>query len=1191
MTKMTLKTLIRNVLVLFLFQQIGTVAINANVQSITAFPAESLVERIERLNELGKSDGQSISYNMKDLNGKYAPMIEVETNNMEEWLNKSLADSDLTYEKKEENHYLILSEVSKTTNEVREIKQQSVVTGVVVDINNEPLIGVNILEKGTANGTITDYDGRFSLSTDADATLVFSYIGFESIEIRRNGRNFIEVRLEEDSEMLEEVVVVGYGVQKKVNLTGAVASIDGSELSDRAGYSVSQMIQGKVPGLTITPSSGRPGAGSGINIRGVNSINKGDPLVIVDGIEGDLETINANDIESISVLKDASASAIYGARAAFGVILITTKAGEKGKTEVRYNGQFGWGKNTTSTDYETRGYYSAYLNDLFWRNYAGNNYTTYTEQDYDELWIRRNDKVEHPDRPWTVIDQRDGRDSYTYYANTDWYGYLYNRTRPSTNQNVSLRGGTDAASYFVSAGFHQSDGILKTNTDRFKKIDFRAKTDFKINDKLDFSTNVSYLNNSYTYPGIGGVNNAFTYDKVHGLASLQPENPDGTMVYSTSLSRYVIMDGYPMVLKNPGNTNRDKRDQTSLIGELTYKPTKELQFKTNFNYRYNSQGFMNRQTNVEYSKYPGVIETLTTGARFENKLYERVNTHNYYAFNAFGTYTKSLQEKHNLQGMLGYNWERQTYKDLKATGWNLTDDSLSDMNLIGQDADGNKLTDVSGGYNEFAIMGFFGRLNYDYDGKYLLEFSGRYDGTSRFRRDNRWAFSPSASAGWRISDEVFFESAKNWLEDVKLRLSYGTLGNQQVGYYDHLRLISMGTQNNYLFGGDNRPVQASIGAPTTADLTWEKAIHYNAGIDIVTLRNRLSLTADVYIRDTKDMLGESVALPAVYGASAPRANSADLRTQGYELNLSWRDSYEVLGDRLTYGVTLTFNDYISFITKYDNPDKSFAKKHYEGKRLGEIWGYRVGGLFASDAEATEYTSRVDQSYVNEIILQSAGPEGKPRGGDLMFLDLDGDNIIRPGTSVNNPGDQEIIGNSEPRYHYGGTFNVSWYGFDFSAFLQGVGKRDWYPEPNTMAFWHMYARPYATYIPKNFHTQYWTEENPDAYFPRPRGYTALQGERRQLTAVNDRYLQSLAYLRLKNLTLGYTLPKNWMKAVKLENVRLYLTGENLLTWSPGLKSDYIDPESVVTNSIYGDASNLARNYPWSKVYTVGIDIRF
>lgn len=1171
-----------------LLSWISIANLSAMAQDIGSFPRESMIERLERLNKIGEATGQSVSYNVTEIQNENAPAFEAKTNNMEEWLYKSLKNSKLTYEKINGKHYLVVLD-KQMPQALPQVKPTIKITGRITDTQGELLIGVNIMEKGTSNGTITDVDGHYTLQVkDENATIVFSYIGYNKQEIPLNGRTTLNVVLQEDSKSLEEVVVVGYGTQKKVNLTGAVASIDGNTLNDRPGYSVSQMIQGKVPGLTITPTSGRPGANSGINIRGVNSINKGNPLVIVDGIEGDLETINSNDIESISVLKDASSSAIYGARAAFGVILVTTKSGIKGKTQVKYNGQFGIGENTTSTDYETRGYYSVYLNDLFFKSYAGNNYTNYTEEDYNELWIRRNDKTEHPDRPWTVIDQRDGRDSYSYYGNTDWYGYLYNRTRPSMNHNISLRGGTDAVNYFVSLGFHQSDGIMKTNTDRYRKFDFRAKINFKINEKMDFSTNVSYLKNSYKYPGVGGVNTAFSLDKVHALASIVPENPDGTMVYSTSLSRYVVMDGLPLVLKNPGNKNEDKRDQTSLIGEYTFRPIEGLQFKTNFNYRYNSQGFMNRQTNVTYSKYPGVIETLTTG-RFENKLYERINTHQYYAFNAFANYSKSFAEKNNIQAILGYNWEKQTYKDLKATGWNLTDDSLSDLNLVGQDADGNKRTEVGGGFNEFAIMGLFGRLNYDYAGKYLLEFSGRYDGTSRFRRDNRWAFSPSASAGWRMSEEQFFGSARNWLENVKLRLSYGTLGNQQVGYYDHLRLISITTQD-YLFGGE-KPAIAKIGAPTNADLTWEKAIHYNAGVDISTLKDRLSFTGDFYIRDTKDMLGESVALPAVYGASAPRSNSADLRSQGYELTLSWRDSHELLGERLSYGVVLTFNDYISFITKYDNPDKSFAKKHYKGKRLGEIWGYRVGGLFASDEEAAQYTAVVDQSYVNEIILQSPGPEGKPRGGDLKFLDLDGDNVIRPATSVNNPGDQEIIGNSEPRYHYGATFNASWFGVDFSAFFQGIGKRDWYPEPNTMAFWHLYARPYASFIPKNFHTQFWTEENPDAYFPRARGYTALQGNRRQLTAINDRYLQSLAYLRLKNVTIGYTLPKKWMNAVKIENLRVYFTGENLITWSPGLKSDYIDPESVVTNNIYGDSSNLARNYPWSKVYTIGVDISF
>ena len=1092
---------------------------------------------------------------------------------------------------KSESSQMILStdynQVENSETSTLNQKQEKTINGTVVDSDGEPIIGANIIIKGTNTGTVTDYDGNFSLNIADNAVLRVSYIGYLEQEVPTQGKNRIDVVLKEDTQTLDELVVVGYGTMKKINLTGAVTSIDGSSLSDRVGHSTSQMLQGKVPGLTITPSSGRPGSGSGINIRGVNSINKGNPLVMIDGVEGDLETINPNDIENISVLKDASASAVYGARATFGVILVTTKKGEKGKSTVKYSGQFGSGVSTVSTDFETRGYYSVWLNDMFFKSYAGNNYSNYTTEDYDELWIRRNDKEEHPDRPWVVIDQRDGRDSYSYYANTDWYHYLYNDKRPSMNHNVSLSGGTDAMSYFVSAGFHQSDGLFKANTDRFRKMDFRAKMDFKINDKMDFSANVSYLNNSYKYPGVGGVNTAFNLDKVHGLASIVPENPDGSMVYETSISKYSIMDGLPLVLKNPGNNNEDKRDQTSLIAEYSYRPIEGLELKSNFNYRFNSQGFQNRQTNVEYSKYPGVKKNLETG-RFDNKLYERVNTHRYYAFNAYGTYSKTIEQKHNFTGMLGYNWENQTFKDLKATGYNLIDDNLSDLDLVGQDADGDRRTDVGGGYNEFSLIGVFGRINYDYDGKYLFEFSGRQDGTSRFTSDSRWAFSPSASAGWRISEENFYAGAKNVIEDVKLRFSYGTLGNQQVGYYDHLRLLSIGTQG-YLFGGDRSAI-ASIGAPTNANLTWEKAVHYNLGLDISTLNNRLGFTGDFYIRDTKDMLGESVALPAVYGASAPKANSADLRSKGYELTLSWRDSHMLLKNRLSYGVTLTFNDYISTITKYDNPEKSFAKRHYEGKRLGEIWGYRVGGLFSSDAEATEYTSIIDQSYVNEIINQSAGPEGKPRGGDLMFLDLDGDKKIQPGTSVNNPGDQEIIGNSEPRYQYGASFNASWYGVDLSVFFQGVGKRDWYPEANTMAFWHLYARPYATYIPKDFHKQYWSEDNPDAYFPRPRGYTALSGSRRQLTAVNDRYMQSLAYLRFKNLTVGYSLPKQWTNKAKIDNFRIYFSGENLVTWS-NLKSDYIDPESVVTNDVYGGSSNLARNYPLQKVYTIGIDITF
>ena len=384
-----------------------------------------------------------------------------------------------------------------------------------------------------------------------------------------------------------------------------------------------------------------------------------------------------------------------------------------------------------------------------------------------------------------------------------------------------------------------------------------------------------------------------------------------------------------------------------------------------------------------------------------------------------------------------------------------------------------------------------------------------------------------------------------------------------------------------MFGGD-KPTTATISAPVASDLSWERSIHKNLGVDMSFLNNRLAFSADFYIRDTKDMLTAGIALPATYGADSPKMNSADLRTKGYELSLNWRDEFQLLRRPFSYSVTLTFNDYVSNITKFDNPDRSFAKKYYEGMRWGEIWGYRIDGLFASDEEARNYP--VDQTTVNEIINASAGAEKGLRAGDLKFRDLDDNNVISIGkNTVDDPGDREIIGNNQPRYHYGATLALQWAGIDFSIFFQGIGRQDWYPAANALAFWGPYARPYATYLPKNFHTQIWSEENPNSYFPRPRGYTALQGTNRELTAVNDRYLQNIGYCRLKNLTVGYTLPRQWTRKALIESLRIYFTGENLFTWS-GIRSDYIDPEMAATNG------NL-RLYPWQRTYMFGVDVTF
>jgi TonB-linked SusC/RagA family outer membrane protein len=488
--------------------------------------------------------------------------------------------------------------------------------------------------------------------------------------------------------------------------------------------------------------------------------------------------------------------------------------------------------------------------------------------------------------------------------------------------------------------------------------------------------------------------------------------------------------------------------------------------------------------------------------------------------------------------------------------------------------------EVSGGQNEYAIEGFFGRLNYDYKEKYLFEVSGRYDGSSRFAADHRWGFFPSASAGWRISEEEFFAPLKTTVNNFKIRYSYGALGNQQVGYYDYIRKVAIDT-GSYLFGTGANPTIATIGAPVASNLTWEKTLQHDLGLDLALLGNRLTFTADAYIRDTKDMLTAGKTLPAVYGASSPKMNAADLRTKGYELQLVWRDGFSLAGKPFNYSVTASFSDYLTKITKFDNPNKSLAQSYYEGMTWGEIWGYYTDGLFKDDAEAAAYP--IDQKYVNNAINGSAGSERGIRGGDLKFRDLDGDNKIGIGeNTVDKPGDRRIIGNSQPRYNYGLNLAFQWMGFDFSIFFQGIGKLDWAPATNNVLFWGPYARPYATLIPKDFHKMIWSEDNPDAYYPRPRGYVAL-GSNRELTVPTDRYLQNIAYCRLKNLNVGYTLPKNLTDRVGIENIRIYFSGENLAKWS-GIHSDYIDPEMAKL-----DSTN--RIYPWQKSFMFGIDLTF
>ncbi len=1063
--------------------------------------------------------------------------------------------------------------------------QKQTVTGTVLD-SSGPVIGA-VLQGKDANA-VTDIDGKFAITVSPDDVLTVSCLGYVSKQVPVDGRSKISITLEEDAFVMEDAVVVGYGTIKKTNLTGAVSVIKADELKDRSALDVGHMLQGSVPGLNVTSGSGRPGQAASLNIRGWNSINGGSPLVLIDGVEGDIQYINPADVDNISVIKDAAAAAIYGAKGSAGVIMVTTKNGSKekdGRAKVTYSGRFGVTAPTTSTDYETRGYDHVYLTNMFWERYSpGTKYANYSDADMQELWARRNDKVENPARPWVVITQENGRDVYNYYANTDWYHVLYNDYKPTTNHMITMSGATGAVNYLVSGGYLYEQGMFKKDPDHYNRVNLRVKLGFDVNDWLRIGSNLSYFNSSYFYPGQGGINNTFAKSTVHVLASYPEMNPDGSNIYTTKYNGYEAMDGLLMLL-NSDHFNEDKVDNLSETLDFTITPAKGLVIKGDYTYALKYTRYLNRSVNGTYSKYPGEILVKNDNSAFYDVLSESANTNIYQAYNLYGTYEKSIADAHNFKLMAGVNYETRWIKDLGAKGYNLYSTELNDQDLVGadpEDPDGKKRMETSGGQNELKTAGYFARFNYDYKGRYLLEVNARYDGSSRFLRGSRWVFSPSASLGWKFSEESFFQPLKKWWDTGKLRFSYGQLGNQQLSaYYPAIRTISTDGKSSYLLGGANLP-QATLSAPVSSGLTWERSIQSNVGIDLGFLGNRLTLSAEAYIRDTKDMLTAGEPLPAVYGASVPQENTADLRTKGYEFTIGWRDSFSLGGKPFNYGASVVFSDYISHITRFNNPDKLFAKTYWVGKTYGEIWGYTVDGLFATDAEAAAYT--VDQSKVNDSQIfptTTTSPNGL-YAGEMRFVDLDGNGKIDKGAEkVGDSGDWQIIGNSQPRYNYGINLNASWNGFDFAVFFQGIGHMDWYPPAGFRSFWFLYDRPYQVFIPRNFLDDCWSEENPNAYYPRPHGYVSMSASR-PLGVENTRYLQNIGYLRLKNLTFGYTLPERLTKKISIQQLRVYFTGENLFYLAPGLHGKFVDPEMAQTGG-------TGRVYPWQKSFCFGIDI--
>lgn len=1047
-------------------------------------------------------------------------------------------------------------------------------SGTVTDTNGDPIIGATVLSTKDNIASVTDIDGIFSIEVPENTPLTISYIGYRQAKVVPH--NNMKIVLEEKNELLDEIVVVGYGTQKKVNLTGAVSIVSEKDLNDRPVASAAMALQGTDPGMNLTLNSGSPDAGYNINIRGISSLTSGaSPLVLIDGVEGSLSRINANDIESVSILKDASAAAIYGAKASAGVILVTTKSGKEGASKIKYSYRFGISQNTTSTDYITTGYWSAKINDMFMQPYKGYGYTNYTDEDYAELYARINDKTENPARPWAV-KQADG--SYKYYANFDWYDYMYRRSRPQQEHNLSISGGNEKINYYVSGRYFHQDGIIKLHNDTYDNFSIRSKIGAHVTKWLKFTNNTSYYASKRFFPGMSSMANTLRLSYVHALACIPATNPDGSAVYinPNSNATATVMDGVSALLLHDKHRNTNYDHEIITSNRFDFQLYKGLNLVAEYAYTFRFREYNNRSANVPYSEKEGEIEWLTTEKCLDyyQEQHYRVQNHN---ANIYATYDTRFGDGHTLKLMAGGQYEDYRNRNMKARQLDLKSDDLDAFDLAT-----GEVTILNGSIKEWATLGFFGRVNYDYQGKYLVELSARTDGSSRFARKHRWVFVPSGSIGWRISEEKFWKPLSHIWDNCKIRLSVGSLGNQNVDdCYTYIESINTNGTINYTIDGESKVNIATEDDPKAADLTWETATTYDLGLDLGFFGNRLTITGDAYIRDTKNMLCDGMQLPSVYGAEVPRQNIADMRTRGWELSIGWQDQITLVGKPFSYSVSAGISDYITKITRYNNPSKLLSK-YYVGQTLGELWGFSVGGLFASDEEAANYP--VDQTYLNQQIITSVGEPGL-RAGDVKYLDLDGDNVISIGANtLDNPGDQKIIGNTLPRYAYNFKLSASWYGVDISAFFQGIGHQDWYPSGNSISFWGPYSRPYCSFIPSNFMDNVWSETNRNAYFPRARGYEALQPNY-SMGSPNDRYLQNIAYFRLKNLTIGYTvpLPKGFVK-----DLRIYLTGENLFYFSPLKKhSKYVDPEQATSTDTRYENSGVSYNF--NKTFSIGASI--
>lgn len=984
------------------------------------------------------------------------------------------------------------------------------ISGSVTDASGEPLIGVSVLVKETSAGTITDFDGKFTVSASVGQTLQFSYVGYTTQELKITSAGPLKVILAEDTKRLEEVVVVGYGTQKKVNLTGSVSSITAEDLINKPVTSTSQAIAGLAPGLSVITNSGNPGAGANVRIRGTGTFSSAgnSPLVLIDGLSGSIDDVDPSDIQSISFLKDAASASIYGNRAANGVILIETKKGAEGKTKISYNNSFGWQKVTEMPEFLDSWEYAEYYN-MAMEN-MGNNPAYSAEQ------IQKFKNGSDPDN----------------YANFNHLKWLMESGSGFQHQhNVSIQGGNNKTSYNVSLGYRNQEGMTaKTNNERMTAL---VSLKSEIAKGLTMNINLNAYNNKYNSPvGIGGIIGYSVREPFYipGFKS------DGSYGYQDNYSPEARLNSESFTQ----NIGRNVRGTAQLTWDTPIKGLSLIgkagaSYYSSFNKDYNAVVYF------DDSKSEGPANLNVSSSN---------NT--YTTFEAMATYEKQIKS-HAFKLLAGTSVEQSTNRGLSGYRNTFPNNFLYELSSGDASTSSNNSS-----LSEYALLSYFGRLNYSFKDRYLFEANVRYDGSSRFAEGNRWGFFPSFSAGWRVSEEAFWKESKlgETFDNLKLRASYGVLGNQNIGTYPYQQTYSLG--HNYVFGGT---LQSGAYLPSynNPEITWEKTAITDFGIDFSLFNGAFSGTIDYFYKYTSDILS-SVEVAGIMGRSVGQSNVGAVSNKGIELMLTYNGK---IGNDFRFSVSPNFTWVKNAVEELANgATEEINNNRIVGQPLGIIYGYETDGLF------------VDQAEIDNAPAQLVGKSSlKP--GYVKYKDISGPDG-KPDGKVDANYDRKVLGSTTPKFYYGLNLNASYKGFDFSALLQGVGGHK-----RLIGSYMAYAFYNGGNIQRWQADNCWTTENPNKWAEYPRIETLNMNH--PSLQVSDYWTRNASFLRIKNVQIGYTLPKALTKKWGMEQVRVYVSGQNLYNFTSFYKG--WDPENEIGT---GDGPNY---YPLNAIYSFGFNFKF